>query len=265
MKLTNPLRRESAAASAPAEPAVGGGSAVSKPLLRVDDIHSYYGHIHALQGISLEVRQGEIVTLLGGNGAGKSTTLRTINGLMHPRSGSIWLEGSDISSVPAHQLVRRGIGQAPEGRRIFSRMSTLENLQMGAYSRRDKGEIDADYDRVFGLFPRLKERRSQIAGTLSGGEQQMVAIGRALMGRPKLLLLDEPSMGLSPVLVEQIFSIIRDINVQGTTVLLVEQNAQMALRVAGRGYILQTGKIILADTSAALAANEQVKKAYLGA
>jgi branched-chain amino acid transport system ATP-binding protein len=234
-------------------------------LLRVDDIHSYYGHIHALQGISLEVRKGEIVTLLGGNGAGKSTTLRTINGLMHPRSGSIWMEGRDISSVPAHELVRRGIGQAPEGRRIFSRMSTLENLQMGAYSRRDKSEIEADYDRVFSLFPRLKERRSQIAGTLSGGEQQMVAIGRALMGRPKLLLLDEPSMGLAPVLVEQIFSIIRDINGQGTTILLVEQNAQMALQLAGRGYILQTGKIILADSATALAENEQVKKAYLGA
>ena len=177
----------------------------------------------------------------------------------------IYLDGEDISAVPAHSIVRRGIGQAPEGRRIFSRMTTLENLQMGAYSRRDKAEIEADYDRVFGLFPRLKERQSQLAGTLSGGEQQMVAIGRALMARPKLLLLDEPSMGLAPVLVEQIFAIIRDINAQGTTILLVEQNAQMALQVAGRGYILQTGKIILADTSAALAANEQVKKAYLGA
>jgi len=265
VRLTNPLRRTSSAASTSAEMPADSGPVDPSVLLRIDDIHSYYGHIHALQGISLEVRRGEIVTLLGGNGAGKSTTLRTINGLMHPRSGRIWLEGRDISAVPAHALVRRGIGQAPEGRRIFSRMSTLENLQMGAYSRNDKAEIEADYERVFGLFPRLKERRSQMAGTLSGGEQQMVAIGRALMGRPKLLLLDEPSMGLSPVLVEQIFSIIRDINSQGTTILLVEQNAQMALQVAGRGYILQTGKIILADTSAALAANEQVKKAYLGA
>jgi branched-chain amino acid transport system ATP-binding protein len=265
VKLTNPLRRAPAAESVPTDQAPSGRPVDSSVILSVDDVHSYYGHIHALQGISLEVRKGEIVTLLGGNGAGKSTTLRTINGLMHPRSGRVWLEGRDISAVPAHELVRRGIGQAPEGRRIFSRMSTLENLQMGAYSRRDKIEIEADYDRVFGLFPRLKERRSQIAGTLSGGEQQMVAIGRALMGRPKLLLLDEPSMGLAPVLVEQIFSIIRDINGQGTTILLVEQNAQMALQVAGRGYILQTGKIILADTSAALAANEQVKKAYLGA
>jgi ABC-type branched-chain amino acid transport systems, ATPase component len=251
-------RAQGVPASAGTSPAAHGATA----LLRVDDIHSYYGHIHALQGVSFEVRQGEIVTLLGGNGAGKSTTLRTINGLMHPRSGKIYLDGEDISSVPAHSIVRRGIGQAPEGRRIFSRMTTLENLQMGAYSRRDKAEIEADYDRVFGLFPRLKERQSQLAGTLSGGEQQMVAIGRALMARPKLLLLDEPSMGLA---VEQIFAIIRDINAQGTTILLVEQNAQMALQVAGRGYILQTGKIILADTSAALAANEQVKKAYLGA
>ena len=265
MRLSNPLRRGSAAVSPSADAPTGVSPVDSSALLRIDDIHSYYGHIHALQGISFEVRQGEIVTLLGGNGAGKSTTLRTINGLMHPRSGSIWLDGIDISAVPAHALVRRGIGQAPEGRRIFSRMSTLENLQMGAYTRSDKAEIEADYDRVFGLFPRLKERRSQMAGTLSGGEQQMVAMGRALMARPRLLLLDEPSMGLSPVLVEQIFSIIRDINGQGTTILLVEQNAQMALQVASRGYILQTGKIILADSSAALAANEQVKKAYLGA
>ena len=263
MRLSNLFgsRASGLPASAGTSPAADGATA----LLRVDDIHPYYGHIHALQGVSFEVRRGEIVTLLGGNGAGKSTTLRTINGLMHPRSGKIYLDGEDISAVPAHSIVRRGIGQAPEGRRIFSRMTTLENLQMGAYSRNDKAEIEADYDRVFGLFPRLKERQSQLAGTLSGGEQQMVAIGRALMARPKLLLLDEPSMGLAPVLVEQIFAIIRDINAQGTTILLVEQNAQMALQVAGRGYILQTGKIILADTSAALAANEQVKKAYLGA
>ena len=233
-------------------------------LLSLMDVHAAYGRIEALQGISLEVRHGEIVCMLGGNGAGKSTTLKTISGLMHPRSGRIELEGHDVTTVPAHKLVQMGIGQAPEGRRIFGRMTVLENLQMGAYSRRDKEGIVADFDRVFGLFPRLEERRSQAAGTLSGGEQQMLAIARALMGRPKLLLLDEPSMGLAPVLVEQIFAIIRDINSQGTTILLVEQNAQMALQVASRGYILQTGKIVLADSSSALAANEQVKKAYLG-
>ena len=235
------------------------------PLLSLQDVHAAYGRIEALQGISLEVCRGEIVAMLGGNGAGKSTTLKTISGLMHPRSGRIVFEGQDVSAVPAHLLVRLGIGQAPEGRRIFSRMTVLENLQMGAYSRSDKAGIDADYERVFGLFPRLQERRGQAAGTLSGGEQQMLAIGRALMARPKLLLLDEPSMGLAPVLVEQIFAIIADINSQGTTILLVEQNALMALQVASRGYILQTGKIVLADTSAALAANEEVKKAYLGA
>ena len=237
----------------------------SAPLLQLLDIHAAYGRIEALQGISLEVRRGEIVAMLGGNGAGKSTTLKTISGLMHPRSGRIELEGRDVTHVPAHTLVRLGIGQAPEGRRIFGRMTVLENLQMGAYSRHDPAEVQKDFERVFALFPRLLERRGQSGGTLSGGEQQMLAIARALMGRPKLLLLDEPSMGLSPVLVEQIFAIIRDINSQGTTILLVEQNAQMALQVAGRGYILQTGKIVLADTSAALAANEEVKKAYLGA
>ncbi len=234
------------------------------PLLSMQDVHAAYGRIEALQGITLEVRHGEIVAMLGGNGAGKSTTLKTISGLMHPKAGHIQLEGVDVTTVPAHRLVRLGIGQAPEGRRIFGRMTVTENLQMGAYSRRDKAEIGADFERVFTLFPRLQERRGQAAGTLSGGEQQMLAIGRALMGRPKLLLLDEPSMGLAPVLVEQIFSIIKDINSQGTTILLVEQNAQMALQVASRGYILQTGKIVLADTSAALAENEQVKKAYLG-
>jgi branched-chain amino acid transport system ATP-binding protein len=233
-------------------------------LLSLNDVRAAYGRIEALQGISLEVRRGEIVCMLGGNGAGKSTTLKTISGLMHPRSGRIELEGHDVTTVPAHRLVRLGIGQAPEGRRIFGRMTVLENLQMGAYSRNDKAEFQADFERVFSLFPRLQERRTQAAGTLSGGEQQMLAIGRALMGRPKLLLLDEPSMGLAPVLVEQIFAIIKDINSQGTTILLVEQNAQMALQVASRGYILQTGKIVLADNSAALAANEQVKKAYLG-
>jgi branched-chain amino acid transport system ATP-binding protein len=240
------------------------GAGFGATLLSLKDVRAAYGRIEALQGISLEVRRGEIVCMLGGNGAGKSTTLRTISGLMHPRSGRIELEGHDVTTVPAHKLVRLGIGQAPEGRRIFGRLTVLENLQMGAYSRKDKAEILSDFDRVFGLFPRLQERRSQAAGTLSGGEQQMLAIGRALMGRPKLLLLDEPSMGLAPVLVEQIFAIIKDINSQGTTILLVEQNAQMALQVASRGYILQTGKIVLADSSAALAANEQVKKAYLG-
>jgi branched-chain amino acid transport system ATP-binding protein len=236
----------------------------NEPILRLEDVHAAYGRIEALQGISLEVRRGEIVAMLGGNGAGKSTTLKTISGLMHPRSGRIMLEGADVTTVPAHQLVRMGIGQAPEGRRIFGRMTVTENLQMGAYTRSDHAEIAADFERVFSLFPRLLERRGQAAGTLSGGEQQMLAIGRALMARPKLLLLDEPSMGLAPNLVEQIFEIIQDINSQGTTILLVEQNAQMALQVAGRGYILQTGKIVLADTSAALAQNEQVKKAYLG-
>jgi len=249
------------AVSAPGVPAPVEADA---PLLSLQDVHAAYGRIEALQGISLQVRHGEIVCMLGGNGAGKSTTLKTISGLMHPRSGRIELEGQDVTNVPAHRLVRMGIGQAPEGRRIFGRMTVLENLQMGAYSRRDKAEINGDFGRVFDHFPRLLERRNQAAGTLSGGEQQMLAIGRALMGRPKLLLLDEPSMGLAPVLVEQIFAIIRDINSQGTTILLVEQNAQMALQVASRGYILQTGKIVLADSSAALAANEQVKKAYLG-
>jgi branched-chain amino acid transport system ATP-binding protein len=233
-------------------------------LLELHDVVASYGAIQALRGVSLEVHKGEIVTMLGGNGAGKSTVLRTISGLMHPRSGSVEFDGHDVTTVPAHKLVRLGIGHAPEGRRIFNRLTVLENLQMGAYSRHDKAEIEADYDRVFGLFPRLQERHSQSAGTLSGGEQQMLAIGRALMGRPKLLLLDEPSMGLAPVLVEQIFRIIRDINAQGTTILLVEQNAQMALQVAGRGYILQTGKIVLADTATALAQNEQVKIVYLG-
>jgi branched-chain amino acid transport system ATP-binding protein len=250
------------AGASPTQPAPAAPGAV---LLSLKDIHAAYGRIEALQGISIEVRRGEIVAMLGGNGAGKSTTLKTISGLMHPRSGRIEFDGQDVSTVPAHRLVKLGIGQAPEGRRIFGRMTVLENLQMGAYSRRDKSELEADYERVFSLFPRLLERKGQAAGTLSGGEQQMLAIGRALMARPKLLLLDEPSMGLAPNLVEQIFEIITDINSQGTTILLVEQNALMALHVASRGYILQTGKIVLADTSANLAANEEVKKAYLGA
>ena len=235
-----------------------------EPLLRAHEVHSYYGNIHALQGITLEVFPGEIVTLLGANGAGKTTTLRTISGLMHPRSGTITFDGSEITNVPAHRLVRRGVGHAPEGRRIFSRMTVLENLQMGAYTRSDKAELQADFDRVFNLFPRLRERSSQAGGTLSGGEQQMLAIGRARMTHPKLLLLDEPSMGLAPILVEQIFDVIRDIHAQGTTVLVVEQNALMALGIAHRGYILQTGRIVLEDTAANLRQNPEVQKAYLG-
>ncbi len=234
------------------------------PLVRLDDVHTYYVHVHALQGITLEVYTGEIVTLLGGNGAGKTTTLRTISGMIHPRSGTVHLGDEDITHVPAHKLVRRGVGHAPEGRRIFGRMTVLENLKMGAYSRSDKGELLADFDRVFELFPRLRERTGQAGGTLSGGEQQMLAIGRALMSHPKLLLLDEPSMGLSPILVEQIFQVIRDIHAQGTTVLVVEQNALMALGVAHRGYILQTGRIVLEDTADNLRQNPEVQKAYLG-
>jgi branched-chain amino acid transport system ATP-binding protein len=233
-------------------------------LLRLTDVHTYYGHIHALQGISLEVRTGEVVTLLGANGAGKTTTLKTIHGLLHPREGRIEFDGRDITHVAAHELVRHGIGQSPEGRRIFSRMSVLENLQMGGYSRKDKSSLNEDYQRVFELFPRLAERRTQHAGTLSGGELQMLAIGRALMTRPKLLLLDEPSMGLAPILVEQIFSIIADINRQGTTILLVEQNALMALGVADRGYVLQTGRIVRSGEAKALLEDPEVRRAYLG-
>ena len=233
-------------------------------LLRLDDVHSYYGNIHALQGITLEVREGEIVTLLGANGAGKTTTLRTIHGLMHPRTGRIEFEGRDITGMPAHEHVKHGIGQSPEGRRIFSRMTVLENLQMGGYSRKDKENLPDDYKRVFELFPRLLERKTQRGGTLSGGEQQMLAIGRALMTRPKLLLLDEPSMGLAPILVEQIFSIIEDINRQGTTILLVEQNALMALGVAHRGYVLQTGRIVRSGEAKALLQDPEVRRAYLG-
>jgi branched-chain amino acid transport system ATP-binding protein len=233
-------------------------------VLRLTDVHTYYGHIHALQGISLEVHAGEIVTLLGSNGAGKTTTLKTIHGLLHPRQGVVEFDGTDVSRVPAHQLVRRGIGQAPEGRRIFGRMTVLENLYMGAYSRPDRRHLQPDFERVFELFPRLAERRTQHAGTLSGGEQQMLAIGRALMTRPKLLLLDEPSMGLAPILVEEVFSIIEDINRQGTTILLVEQNALMALGVARRGYVLQTGRIVRQGEAKMLLEDEEVRKAYLG-
>jgi branched-chain amino acid transport system ATP-binding protein len=233
-------------------------------LLELNDIHTYYGAIHALRGVSLNVEEGEIVTLIGSNGAGKSTTLRTISGQLRPRQGTITLRGKQIQSRPAHEIVELGVCQSPEGRRVFSRMSVHENLEMGAFSRRDKAAVTADFERVYGLFPRLKERESQKAGTMSGGEQQMLAIARALMAEPKVLLLDEPSMGLAPILVEQIFDIIKTINQQGTTVLLVEQNALMALAIANRGYILQTGEIVLADEAAALAKNPAVRSAYLG-
>ena len=233
-------------------------------LLELRDVHSYYGNIHALKGVSLTVEPGEIVTLIGANGAGKSTTLKTISGLLRPRQGEVWFNGERIDGVPSHQIVTLGISQSPEGRRIFARMSVRENLEMGAFVRPKSPELESDFERVFTLFPRLRERRSQLGGTLSGGEQQMLAIGRALMARPKLILLDEPSMGLAPILVEQIFDIVRDINAQGTTVLLVEQNALMALAIAQRGYIMQTGEIVLADAAAALARNPEVKRAYLG-
>jgi len=240
-------------------------NATPKTLLSVDDIHTYYGSIHALKGISLDVREGEIVTLIGANGAGKSTTLRSINGLNHPRSGTITFRGEDITARPAHEIVKMGISQSPEGRRIFPRMSVLENLEMGAYQRqRGTPEYKEDLERVYTLFPRLLERVSQKAGTLSGGEQQMLAMGRALMARPVLLLLDEPSMGLAPIFVERIFEIVVEINRQGTPVLLVEQNALMALEVASRGYVLETGTVALADDAASLRENEQVRKAYLG-
>ncbi len=234
------------------------------PILEISDIHTYYGSIHALKGVSLRVQQGEIVTLLGANGAGKSTTLRSINGLNRPRQGSIRFEGRDITTVPPHEIVKRGIAQSPEGRRLFPRMSVTENLEMGAFQRNDKSEIRDDMEHVFELFPRLKERRSQRAGTMSGGEQQMCAIGRALMARPKLLLLDEPSLGLAPIFVERIFDIIKQINQEGTSILLVEQNALMALEAASRGYVLETGRVVLADDAASLKTNEEVRKTYLG-
>jgi branched-chain amino acid transport system ATP-binding protein len=233
-------------------------------ILELEDVHTYYGAIHALKGISLTVREGEIVTLLGANGAGKSTTLRSINGLNRPRQGTIRFLGKEITSTPAHEIVKRGIAQSPEGRRLFPRMSVTENLEMGAFQRSDRAGIREDMERVFQLFPRLRERRDQKAGTMSGGEQQMCAIGRALMARPKLLLLDEPSLGLAPIFVERIFDIIQTINKQGTSILLVEQNALMALDAANRGYVLETGNIVLADTAAALKTNEQVRKTYLG-
>jgi branched-chain amino acid transport system ATP-binding protein len=234
-------------------------------LLELDDVHTFYGTIHALRGISMSVDEGEIVTLIGSNGAGKSTTLRTISGLLRPRQGSVSLRGQRLDGLRPHEIVERGVCQSPEGRRVFGRMSVHENLEMGAFSRKDAAKITQDFARVYELFPRLKERESQKAGTLSGGEQQMLAIGRALMASPKLLLLDEPSMGLAPILVEQIFDIIRTINEQGTTVLLVEQNALMALGIANRGYILQTGEIVLTDVAERLASNPEVRRAYLGA
>ncbi len=233
-------------------------------MLEVEDVHTFYGQIEALKGVSLHVREGEIVTLIGGNGAGKTTTLRTISGLMHPRQGSIKMQGRTITNLPAHDVVSQGISHSPEGRRIFARMSVRENLELGAYQRKDRATVQSDMDRVFELFPRLKERVTQKAGTMSGGEQQMLAMGRALMAKPKVLLLDEPSMGLAPILVEQIFNIVREINAQGTTILLVEQNALMALSVAHRGYVIETGNIVLHDDARALQQNEMVRKAYLG-
>jgi branched-chain amino acid transport system ATP-binding protein len=233
-------------------------------LLEVKDVETFYGSIQALKGISLEVYEGEIVTLIGANGAGKSTTLRSINGLNHPRHGTITFRGQDITHDPAHQIVKLGIAQSPEGRKLFPRMSVIENLEMGAFQRKDKGEFKGDMDGVFELFPRLAERRHQKAGTLSGGEQQMCAIGRALMARPKLLMLDEPSMGLAPIFVQRIFETIVEVNKQGTSILLVEQNALMALEIANRGYVLETGHVALADEAKALAQNEQVRKTYLG-
>jgi branched-chain amino acid transport system ATP-binding protein len=235
------------------------------PMLEVSDIHTYYGNIHALKGVSLVVEKGEIVTLIGGNGAGKTTTLRTINGLLKPRQGKITLDGEDLAAYKAHQIVYKGVAMVPEGRGIFARLTVSENLDLGAYSLTDRSTIPIDLDQVFTVFPRLKERRKQVAGTLSGGEQQMLAIGRALMAHPRLLLLDEPSMGLAPILVENIFETISAINKEGTTVLLVEQNALMALSIAHRGYVLQTGQIVLHDTAYNLQQNEMVQKAYLGA
>jgi len=232
--------------------------------LEVEDIHTFYGNIEALKGISIEVNEGECVTLIGSNGAGKSTTLRSVSGLTPPRTGAIRLEGIDISLLPAQEIVRLGICQSPEGRRCFSRMTVRENLELGAFLRRDSGGILEDLNRVFELFPRLKEREVQKAGTMSGGEQQMLAIGRALMGQPKLLLLDEPSMGIAPILVERIYQTIAEINQQGTTILLVEQNANFALDVSQRGYVLETGKVVMTDQSASLRTNPEVQKAYLG-
>ena len=237
---------------------------MAEPMLKIDNIDVYYGAIHALKGISLEVNEGEIVTLIGANGAGKSTTLRTISGLLRPKTGSITFLGQSIAGVRAHEIVKKGISQVPEGRRVFAEMTVMENLDLGAFVRKDKAGIQQDLKHVFELFPRLEERKNQSAGTLSGGEQQMLAMGRALMSRPKLLLLDEPSMGLAPLLIKEIFNIIVDINKSGTTVLLVEQNANMALSIANRAYVLETGRITLSGKAQDLAASEDVRKAYLG-
>ena len=233
-------------------------------MLEVENIHSYYGNIHALKGISLTVEKGEIVTLIGANGAGKSTTLRSITGIMKPLEGHVHLEGEDLGRYKPHEIVYKGVAMVPEGRRIFARLSVAENLDMGAYSRSSKQEIANELERVYSLFPRLRERRNQVAGTLSGGEQQMLATGRALMAHPRILLMDEPSMGLAPVLVELIFDTIKQINKEGTTILLVEQNALMALSIANRGYVLQTGEIVLHDVADKLQKNEMIQKAYLG-
>jgi branched-chain amino acid transport system ATP-binding protein len=243
---------------------VSSASGDGEVILQLEDVHTFYGTIHALKGISLEVHEGEIVTLIGANGAGKSTTLRSINGLNQPREGSIVFRGRNITRRPPHEIVKMGISQSPEGRRLFPHMSVLENLEMGAFQRKDRLQIREDLDRVYGLFPRLAERKNQNGGTLSGGEQQMCAIGRALMARPKLLMLDEPSLGLAPIFVEKIFEIIHEINEQGTTILLVEQNALMALDSAQRGYVLETGRVVLTDDAKRLRENEQVRKTYLG-
>ena len=234
-----------------------------EPILKVSDINVYYGAIHAIKGVSFEVNPGEVVTLIGANGAGKSTTLQTVSGLLHSRTGSIEFLGENLMGVPAHKVVAKGLAQVPEGRRVFLQMTVEENLEMGAYTR-SGGDIDADLEKVYAYFPRLMERRRQIAGTLSGGEQQMLAMGRALMSRPKLLMLDEPSMGLAPILVEQIFKIIQTLHEAGTTILLVEQNAQAALSIADRGYVLETGKIVTSGTGTELLASPEIKKAYLG-
>ncbi len=233
-------------------------------ILTVQDLHVYYGNVHALKGINLQVAQGEIVTLVGANGAGKSTTLRTISGLLRPQQGEIHFEGARLDNLPAHRIVDIGVSHAPEGRKVFTTLTVQENLNMGAYSRNDKDGIEESRQRVFRLFPRLKERQGQIAGTLSGGEQQMLAIGRALMSRPKLLMLDEPSLGLAPMLVRAIFDTVREINQQGITILLVEQNARAALRLADRAYVLETGQIALSGTASELLRSERVRKAYLG-
>ena len=233
-------------------------------LLELENVHTYYGQIHALKGLSITVNEGEIVTLIGANGAGKSTTLNTICGLLRPRQGSVRLGGEDLTKFKPHEIVVKGVVQVPEGRRVLGRLSVTENLEMGAFVRKDKQGIAQDMERVFALFPRLKERRNQIAGTLSGGEQQMLSTGRGLMARPRILLMDEPSMGLAPVLVDSIFDTIRQLHDEGTTILLVEQNARVALSVANRGYVLQTGEVVLQDSADALRANEMVRKAYLG-